>query len=499
MSTNWSKICTSLQKTLKTCEYKVWITPLKGSVVGDVVCIVAPSAYAADWVEGRFSASLREAAADVLGIAIQDVQLKFSVENALHMPRTAQENDKQGLHTLRSIGQRYSVPVATPTAQQDVAERSDCAHLVSEALQFTSSSKNTTQATLPMPAQSPLSKIRWRYDFDDFVVGPSNAMAVAAAQDICRSNGHVETLFVSAASGLGKTHLIHAIGQSLAKEQGGKARVGYLTAEDFTSHFVRASRQHHMDTFKHSLRELDVLLLDDVHFFQGKEKTQDEALATIKYLQSQGSRVVLTSSFTPRELQNLDSQLVSHFCSGLLTSIDKPTKDMRRSILSQKARNHQVILSDKVTEVLVDHLRDDVRQLESCLANLVFKARHLKSVISLEMAMDVLAQYAKIDAFPDIDKIIELVCNSFGFKVSQLSSRSRRKEYVLARDTIYYLARKHTEISLQDLGERFNRRHSTVIKGIAAIERELQKETTCGRQIAKTVHMIEKNAGLSMR
>ncbi len=467
--------------------------------MGDVVRIVAPSAYIADWVEGRFSDSLREAAADVLGVLIADVQLEFIVESALHMPRSIHDSGKQGIHTLRSMGHKYQVSTEVPAAQKDVAERSGCAHFASHALNFASSAKNTEQAALPLPAQSPLSKVRWRHDFNDFVVGPSNAMAVAAAQDICRSNGHVETLFVSAASGLGKTHLIHAIGQSLAKEQGGKARVGYLTAEDFTTHFVRASRQHHMDTFKNCLRDLDVLLLDDVHFFEGKEKTQDEALATIKYLQSQGSRVVITSSFTPRELQKLDSQLVSHFCSGLLTNMDKPTKDMRRSILSHKARQHQVLLPDTVTDALVDHLCDDVRQLESCLANLVFKARHLNSVISLEMAMDVLAQYAKVESRPDIEKIIELVCSSFELKFSQLASRNRRKEHVLARDTIFYLARKHTELSLKELGDRFNRKHSTVIKGIAAIERELQKETSLGRQVAKTLDMIEKNAGLSMR
>ncbi len=465
MNAKWLEICENLQKTLDFSVYKVWIAPLQASVEHNAVRIMAPSHYAMTRVKERLHDAICKAAAKVLCIPSHDLELIFEVL------------DSKNITCNNTMAEQVQLVENKALAPQRAAQ-------------------NSSQLNLPVPTPNLLPIMRWRYDFDDFVVGPSNAVAVAAAQDICRKGGHVETLFVSAASGLGKTHLVHAIGQNLARENG-SARVGYLTAEDFTTHFVRSSRTNNMDSFKNSLRDLDVLLLDDVHFFQGKEKTQDEALATIKSLQARGSRVVLTSSFTPLELNNLDGQLVSHFCSGLLAHMDKPTLDMRRSILVQKARMHQVLLPDTVTDVLINHLHNDVRQLESCLNNLIFKARYLKTEISIELAMDVLTQYAKVEANLDFEKIVNLVCESYGLVPSQLISRSRRKNCVHARDSIYYLARKHTDISLQDIGSRFNRNHTTVIKGIATIERELQRQTSHARQITNTLQLVERNAGVS--
>ncbi len=461
MEKHWSIICKNLQKTLNSSVYKVWIAPLQGFVEQNVVNIMAPSRYTIERIEERLSNAICMAAAEVLEIPAQNVQLNFQVaevKNICSTPPSKSEILKLAHH-------------ASPTKSMH------------------------TQARLPLNEQNFLPLIKWRYDFNDFVVGPSNDLAAAAAHNICRPGGRIETLFVSAAPGLGKTHLIHAVGQALMQE-GCSMHVGYLTAEDFTTHFVRASLNKNMDAFKHYLRSLDVLLLDDVHFFQGKQKTQDEALATIKYLQARGSRVVLTSSFSPLELKNLDDQLVSYFCSGLLAHMDKPTLEMRRTILVQKARMHQVLLPDEVTDVLVNHLQNDVRQLESCLNNLIFKARLLKSEISVELAKEILTQYAKVENHLDLDKIIDLVCNSYGLEPGQLISRSRRKTCVHARDTIYYLARKHTDVSLQDIGGRFNRNHTTVIKGIATIERELQRQTSHARQISNALQLVERNAGI---
>ncbi len=472
MKTQWEKISENLNKALNSGEFKVWIAPLQGKVEGSCVHITAPSSYAAEWITSHHSAAIREAAAHVLDLPIETIKLVFAVAEGFPLSRTRTEN---------------TVHDAKPS--HDTAT-----HRV-----ITSHVQSNEQASLSLSWQSPLRTVQWRHDFTNFVVGPTNAMAVAAAQDICRQGAAMETLFVSAPSGLGKTHLIHAIGQTLSHE-GRKARVGYLTAEDFTSHFVRASRNNHMDAFKSSLRDLDVLMLDDVHFFQGKEKTQLEALATIKSLQSRGSRIVLTSSFTPRELHNVDSQLVSHFCSGFLTTIEKPTQDMRRTMLQNKARNtYQVLLPEPVADMLASRLTSDVRQLESCLNNLILQARYLNREISIELAMSVLSHYADVQTVLDIDSVIQLVCASYSLTYTQLASRSRRSEYVLARNTIFYLMRKYTDMSLQDIGSRFNRRHSTVIKGISSIERELQKQSILGRQIGNTLNLIERNAGVAVR
>lgn len=498
MTAQWCGICENLRKSLDSGAFKVWIAPLHGEVKDHILKLTAPSAYVAQRVRERLGDQVLAAASQELGLPVEALELRVLVAEgageALVRPATV---------ATESAVQATAIPAvstASPVSPVPVAPLAgDTMQAVSSSAVFSSSAYSLrpaiSQSALPIPPMA-IPSVRWRYGFDDFVVGPTNAVAVAAAQDLCRRNGAVETLFVSADSGLGKTHLTHAIGQALFRERG-EARVGYLTAEDFTTRFVLASRTHQMDAFKAALRELDVLLLDDVHFFQGKEKTQDEALATIKSLQARGSRVVMTSSFTPRELHNVDSQLVSYFCSGLLANMDKPTEDMRRSMLIRKASVHQVLLPDSVTDLLASHLSNDVRQLESCLNNLIFKARHLNRRICVELAMDVLAQYAQVEQRLDVESIIRLVCESYGLSERQLSSRSRRHECVLARNTIYYLARKHTDVSLQEIGEKFNRRHTTVIKGITSIERELQRESAVGRQVANAVQLIERNGGRS--
>ena len=170
----------------------------------------------------------------------------------------------------------------------------------------------------------------WRYAFDSFVVGPTNDMAYAAARNMARSGAAVDTLFLSSGPGLGKTHLTQAVGQALCEASNrSNPKVEYLTAEEFSSCFVQALQSRTVDRFKGRFRDVDLLLLEDVHFLQGKEKMQDEVLSTIKSLQEKGSRVVLTSSFAPCELRNVDNSLVSRFCSGFLAGIGRPARTTR--------------------------------------------------------------------------------------------------------------------------------------------------------------------------
>jgi chromosomal replication initiator protein len=325
-------------------------------------------------------------------------------------------------------------------------------------------------------------------------------MAYAAAKVLCADLADARTLFVSAEHGLGKTHLVQAVGKCLSeKDSCARCKISYLTAEEFANCFVAAMNARDWGgwgAFKDRLRQSDVLLLEDVHFLQNKGKMQEESLALIKSLQSKGSRLVLTSSFAPRDLHHMDGQLVSLFCAGLLAHIASPSLETRRCILREKARVHQVVLPESVSELLATRITRDVRQLESCLNNLVFMARQLNCQISLDMALEVLGQYTNTPHGLDMPTIIRLVCDSFKLSESQINSRSRKSEYVQARNTIYYLARKHTPLSLQEIGDRFQRRHSSVLKGLSGFEREMQRESARGRQLAHAVELVERNAGM---
>ncbi|GHU93227.1 chromosomal replication initiator protein DnaA [Deltaproteobacteria bacterium] len=467
MQDQWTKISENLKKMLDSGTFKVWIVPLRVVVQGDRLCIGAPNAFVADWLRQRMLLPLREAAAPVLGLAPESVDVRIE----------AAGRDAAAGQAVSGAGKR-----CPPEGGYVGAVRA-----------------GLRQILLPLPVPgSPSRPEQWRYSFDDFEVGVSNSVAVAAAHDVCNSAGSVRTLFVNSSSGLGKTHLSHAVGRTISESRG-NARVGYLTAEEFARRFVAALRSHDVESFKARLRDLDVLLLEDVHFFQGKEKMQDMALTVVKNIEAKGGRTIFTSSFSPRELQHIDSQLVSYFCSGILTRMDRPSKEMRRRLLARKAKSFQVLLPDAVCDFLASRLKGDIRQLESCLESLIFKARLLNCGLDQKLAMEVLAQYAGVECGPaDMEAIIRLVCESYGLSENQLNSRSRRQECVLGRNTIYYLARKHTDLSLEEIGEKFNRRHSTVIKGITSVEREISKESTLGRQIAKAVHLIERNAGLGV-
>lgn len=521
MVTQWRTICNNLQKRLTPGHYKVWIEPLHATISARGVELVAPSAFVADWVRDRLLCEITASVAEACGEALP-VSIRAENASAADHARAAKPAATEDLRAApsRSASKRKrprnrgkdetTSPVAlsdmpsAPEAQEKrsapgsaagSAEWKSCHFAPGRPFPAPSFSRRE-QLPLPVAAMLPTPKVQpvaWRYAFESFVVGPTNNMAYAAARNMARAGTTVDMLFLSSGPGLGKTHLTQAVGHALCQSSNrAHPRVEYLTAEEFSSCFVQALRTREMERFKGRFRDLDLLLLEDVHFLQGKEKMQDEVLSTIKTLQSRGSRVVLTSSFAPCELRNVDAQLVSRFCSGFLAGIEKPDAETRRRILMEKAREHETTLPGPVLDLLTDRLTGDIRQLESCVHTLVLKGRLLGCTISTDMAGEILAQYAHENPLLSIDAIIRKVCEGFALTPEQLRSRSRKQSHVVARNTIFYLARRHTALSLQDIGDRFNRRHSTVLKGISAVERELRRESSLGRQIASTLSLVER-------
>ncbi|MBD5607728.1 MAG: chromosomal replication initiator protein DnaA [Desulfovibrio sp.] len=456
MKEKWSEIAAFLKETLAPGVFKVWIAPLRGEARGDEARIFAPNAFMAEWLKKRLSGEIRKAVAHVLGVA-EDAARVLILESASEKP----------------------------------GEASSAAEILSRTLP----SREKPQGELPMRLPSPQKQCPWRYRFEDFVIGPSNRFAVEAARDLGRS-GQVRSLFVNSAPGLGKTHLAQATGQALSSA-GSPLKAIYITAEQFASRFVMAMRTKQLEDFKRELCAADALILEDVHFLQRKKAMQETILGVVKRLESKGSRIIFTSSFSPRELRDMDEELISHFRAGILTAMDRPDEEMRREILRRKAKNYQVILPDEVCELVSSKLSSDVRSLEACLKNMVFKARLLNSGLTVEIAAQTLSQYADSAAPIDMEGIVRLVCESFGLTKSQLCSRSRRKEYVQGRNTAFYLARKHTDMSLEEIGCVFNRRHSTVMRSITQVEQELASESRSGRQIARAVSLIERKCGLN--
>lgn len=464
MKNAWEKITENLRKSLDSGIFRVWVSPLRAEIAGNELRILAPNAFMKNWIQTHIIEEIKKAAASALGLSSTGITINILIrDDSSHSPSSPEK--------ASSLVQRV-IPRPLPARQN----------------------------RLPMAyGKSALAESRdelFKYSFDDFVVGKSNQLAVAAARDLCRPKEGIQTLFVNANSGLGKTHLAQAIGREINKTDA-VSRVCYLPSEKFASLFVNALRNKSVEDFKEELGSLDVLLLEDVHFFQGKEKMQALALSLIKNIQERGGKVIFTSSFSPKELQKVDRHLVSHFCSGIIAGMEAPDQAMRCEILQRKARIHQVMLPDELCELLASRLTQDIRQLESCLNNMIFKARLLNLGLDMDLAMDMLSQYDTGREELNLERIIGMVCECYGLKLAQLFSRSRRAECVLGRNTAFYLARKYTGLSLQEIGDKFNRRHSTVLKGITNLEKEMCRESVVGNQVKRVVTLIERNAGVN--
>ena len=446
MSSQWEQIKIILGDRLKPGIFQVWIKPLQGEITQGRLTLTAPNEFVASWIRERLLDQIRSAAAAYLDYE-PEIQLRAGKKDS----HAASEGPL--IKTSGSAEQRLPITPSQPRKQ----------------------------------------KVKWRHSFEEFVVGSCNQLAYAACTSLCHSSLHQQNLFVCSGPGLGKTHLVQAIGNELCQSrQQQDINVVYASSEQFANQMVQALKSKQLDSFKKRYREnVDLLLLEDIHFFQGKGKMQEELLSLIKALEENGSKVVFTSSFLPRELDKVDSQLTSYFCSGLLAPIEIPDHDLRLRVLEKKAKDFQIDIPKDISEMVASHITQDIRQLESCIRNMAMKAKLLNRKLNQDLVQEVLQHYSQENASLNLDKIADFVCRTFELSKQNLCSRSRKKQIVLARNTAFYLARQFTGYSLKDIGRYFNRRHSTVLKGITNLEQEMARDSTEGRQLTKIVDQVK--------
>lgn len=496
MESTWAEISSNLAQSIDDAQFKVWISPLRAAFREGELELAARNEFVAKFIRSHYLELIAREAAKVLGetprVTVKAAPADIGAEKGGAVSASAESVLEAG-EAVALTGAKAGQGIAVSQFPKNRAAATPAAGV---------------QAELPLGWMSDelfggadahrLVKA-WRHSFDDFVTGPCNELAHAAARSVCENHSCFgSVLFLCSGAGLGKTHLLQAVGQGLARASNFRApRIEYLTAEEFASHLRLALRGGEIDRFKARFREADVLLLEDVHFLQEKEKTQNEMLATVTALLDRGSKVVFSSSFAPRELRKMDGQLLSRLSSGMIACIGSPDRDTRRRIIATKATAHQVRLSDDVADYLADTMNVDVRQIESCIQNLALKARFFNRAVNLDMARETVANYLDSAALVNLPEIVRMVCQGFGVSEESLNSKSRKQEFVQARNTAFYLARKHTALSLQEIGRHFNRSHSTVIKGITSLEREISRQSHAGRQLAGTIGLIEKKARIA--
>ena len=415
---HWRRIDEYLRGRLREDLYRRWFAPLRVlGLDGDRLQVGAPDPFHRDFVDDNYRDWFDEF---VPGIVGAPVRTQFVVDTA---PRPQRP----------SPAAEPSTPFTAPPAAGE---------------------------TRPNP----------RDLFDTFVVGESNRFAVAAAQAVAKTPGRAwNPLFLHGDSGLGKTHLLHAIANAVHENTPG-ARVAIVTSERYTNDFVDALSSNSMPDFRRKYRECGALLVDDVQFFAGRDKTAEEFFHTFNAHYEQNVQIVLSSDRSPKELKGLEERLCSRFEWGMRVHIDTPEFETRAAILKKKANAERIELPDEVAALLATHIKSNVRELEGALMRLAAFASLKGESLSVPLARDVLRDVIPPPGYrPSIERIQEAVAADWGITVAKLTSTSREQKIAVPRQVAMYLCRELAKETLQSIAEKFNKKDHTTV--ISAIER----------------------------
>ncbi len=338
---------------------------------------------------------------------------------------------------------------------------------------------NSNAAGGPRP-----NRLNERFTFDTYVVADSNQLPAAAAAAVAESPGRCyNPLFVYGGTGLGKTHLLHAVGNRIL-QRNPSARVVYLSSEEFTNQFVESVRDHRMPEFRRKFREeCDVLLIDDIQFLGKREETQKEFFYTFNTLHEMSKAIVLTSDAVPSEIPGLEERLRSRFTMGLITDIQEPNYETRVAILKKKAQADGFALPDRVCHFIARHVQKNVRELEGALIKISAVHSLTGQAITEEFAAQVLKDILPTNRPVDVDQIQREVARFYKIAVEDLRQDRRTKQLAHARQVAMYLARRLTKSSYPEIAKRFDKDHSTVISSVRKIEQLRETDDSVKREL----------------
>ena len=332
-----------------------------------------------------------------------------------------------------------------------------------------------------------------KYTFDSFVIGPSNRFAHAASMAVSESPAKAyNPFFIYGGVGLGKTHLMHAIGQSVLHKMP-KAKVLYISSEEFTNQLISSIQNRSTQKFREKYRNVDVLLIDDIQFIAGKESTQEEFFHTFNALYDAHKQIVVTSDRPPKEIQSLEERLVSRFEWGLVTDIQPPDFETRIAIIKKKSEKETIALPEDVFYFLAEKVKTNIRELEGALIRVVAYSKLIGKEVSVDLAKEVLKDMIiEGEKKVTIDLIQKKVSEYFDIKLSDMRAKKRSRAIAYPRQVAMYLARQLTDFSLPEIGDQFGGRdHTTVIHAYEKIEEDLKSKAGFKTMVDKLIQSIK--------
>ena len=462
----WRRCLDKIQKQVTSLGFKTWFQPIVPiKLVEKDITVQVPSQFFYDWVDQHYNALIRETISSVLGdgaklyysIASEDVEPAMQIEQeAFGQPAVS-----RGVSPATSQSQPFFPPrTAFRQSDQPIAQ----------------------------------SNLNPRYTFENFIKGDSNQLARAAALAVGNNPGGTSfnPLVVYGGTGLGKTHLMHALGNH-AIAIGKAKRVVYVSSEKFTIEFVESIQSDRVNEFSNFYRSVDLLIVDDIQFFSGKEKTQDNFFHTFNTLYQLGKQIVLSSDVPPKELKGLDDRLISRFQSGLTADIQPPDLETRIAILRKKSEDNRFELPQDVVDFIAINVTSNIRELEGCLISLIARVSLDNREITVDLARDVLRMVVNESKSPiNIDQIQHIVCEFFDIPEDLLRAKTRKQEVVNARQVAMYLSKELTNSSLKTIGLHFGGRdHSTVIHSCQTIHDRITSDSAFKQNVDQLRRRIE--------
>ncbi len=434
----WQAIIGDLEVSLSKANFNTWFKNT-GIIekAEDYIVVGVPSNFTRDWISDKYHATMLKA---LKSIAPEVKVIKYYV----------------GHFKAENATQPSLMDSAANTPPQEEQKQQE---------NLNPGQKSTA------PAKT--GGLNPQYTFDTFVVGQNSELAYAASTAVAKTPGsQYNPLFIYGGVGLGKTHLMHAVGNQIQKSDP-NLKILYVTSEKFTNDYVAALGQKRMDSFKALYRNVDMLLVDDIQFIAGKEQTQEVFFHTFNELRDKGKQIILTADRLPKDIPAIEQRLVSRFEWGMVADISAPNLETRIAILQTKLGKKGVEVSKEITEFIAENVVNNIRELEGALNKLLIYQQIENKPLTLDQAKNILASIvsAKKKAVT-LSKIAESVANFYSITMEDLLKQSRRKEYVKPRQTAMYLARKELGSSFPSIGEFFGGRdHTTVMHGVEKVEK----------------------------
>lgn len=473
MDNFWSTCLLRFEKELSPQQFNTWIKPLKVDVRPDAIRLLAPNRFVQQWIKDKFYAKIQTLADELLP---DHVTIELDIQNGDATPKKngveAAKPNHENLATETSTGQNKHLSIANHHDKLP---------------QLTHKTNNNDRR-----ANQRASGLNLSFNFDNYVTGRANQLARAAAIQVADNPGQAyNPLFIYGGVGLGKTHLLQAIGNQL-KANKPDANIRYLHAERYVSDVVKAYENKAFDDFKQQYHSLDLLLIDDIQFFAKKTRTQEEFFYAFNTLIEEKKQIVITCDTYPKEIMDVDERLRTRFSWGLTVAIEPPELEMRVAILLKKAESVNIHLHEDVAFFVAKQIRSSVRELEGALNRIIAMANFTGHPIDIHLAKDALRDLIAVRGRQiTIENIQKTVADYYKIKVSEMYSKKRSRNFARPRQIAMSLARELTNHSFPEIGEAFgSRHHTTVMHACEEIEQLRLNDQSIARDIGFLTQVI---------